>query len=442
MHLNIVYLNSHDTGQYLQPYGHAVTTPHLQSLAEQGVLFRNAFCAAPTCSPSRAALLTGQAAHSSGMLGLAHRGFRLNDPSQHLAYWLKHERGYHTALAGVQHVVDRDDPTAIDYDTIMRDRPTTVEDAASFLASYPGDRPFYLEVGFFDTHRYGNRPSGPFNPDGPRGDARYTRPPAPLPDTPETRRDMADFAVGVARLDADIGTVLEALAHGGHSDNTLVIYTTDHGLAFPGMKCSLTDHGTRVAMIMRGPAGFEGGRVLDGLVSQLDLFPTLCDLLDAPRPAHLQGRSLHPLVREEVDTVHDAVFAEVNFHAAFEPKRAVRTARYKYIRRYDERTTPVLPNCDDSPSKTLWLEHGWAEREFAREQLYDLVFDPNEGHNLADDDRYRDVLKALQARLVSWMEATGDPLLKGGLKPPEGVELNPVDGLSPNEPTYIAGREA
>jgi len=75
---NILYLHSHDTGRTIQPYGHAVATPHLQRLADQGVLFRRAFCAAPTCSPSRAALLTGQCPHSSGMLGLAHRGFRLN----------------------------------------------------------------------------------------------------------------------------------------------------------------------------------------------------------------------------------------------------------------------------------------------------------------------------------------------------------------------------
>src|SRR5512135_3826978 len=76
---NILYVHSHDTGRYVQPYGHAISTPHLQRLAEGGVLFRKAFCAAPTCSPSRASLLTGQHAHNSGMLGLAHRGFSLND---------------------------------------------------------------------------------------------------------------------------------------------------------------------------------------------------------------------------------------------------------------------------------------------------------------------------------------------------------------------------
>ena len=86
---NILYIHSHDTGRYLQPYGHAIPTPNLQRLAERGVLFRRAYCAAPTCSPSRAALLTGQSPHSAGMLGLANRHFRLRDFSQHIIHTLK-----------------------------------------------------------------------------------------------------------------------------------------------------------------------------------------------------------------------------------------------------------------------------------------------------------------------------------------------------------------
>ena len=116
MRPNIVYLHSHDTGRYVQPMGHSVPTPNLQRLAEQGVLFRQAFCAAPTCAPSRAALLTGQSAHSSGMLGLAHRGFALTDYAQHLVTSLN-ATGYRTILAGMQHVAAGEDgPEVIGYD--------------------------------------------------------------------------------------------------------------------------------------------------------------------------------------------------------------------------------------------------------------------------------------------------------------------------------------
>ena len=102
---NILYIHSHDTGRYLQPYGHAIPTPNLQRLAERGVLFRRAYCAAPTCSPSRAALLTGQSPHSAGMLGLANRGFRLRDFNQHIIHTLK-PSGYNSALAGIQHLTN------------------------------------------------------------------------------------------------------------------------------------------------------------------------------------------------------------------------------------------------------------------------------------------------------------------------------------------------
>src|SRR5512147_2788750 len=105
---NILYLHSHDTGRYIQPYGHAIPTPRLQRLAEQGVLFRKAFSAAPTCSPSRAALLTGQAPHSSGMLGLAHLGFSLHDYRQHILHTLRQVR-YQSVLVGMQHLVPEAD---------------------------------------------------------------------------------------------------------------------------------------------------------------------------------------------------------------------------------------------------------------------------------------------------------------------------------------------
>ncbi len=109
---NIVYIHSHDSGRYLQPYGHSVPTPHLQRLASEGVLFRQAFSAAPTCSPSRAALLTGQYAHQNGMLGLAHRGFSLNDYSRHLVHTLG-SAGYQSVLAGLQHVAANPRPLAM-----------------------------------------------------------------------------------------------------------------------------------------------------------------------------------------------------------------------------------------------------------------------------------------------------------------------------------------
>ena len=116
---NIIYIHCHDAGRYVQPYGYAVPTPNLQRLAEEGVLFRNAFCMGPTCSPSRAALLTGQAPHSAGMHGVTNPnlgGFALNDCKQHLVHTLR-EAGYTSTLCGFQHVAS--DPEKIGYDHVI-----------------------------------------------------------------------------------------------------------------------------------------------------------------------------------------------------------------------------------------------------------------------------------------------------------------------------------
>ena len=126
------------------------------------------------------------------------------------------------------------------------------------------------------------------------------------------------------------------------ADNTLIIFTTDHGMPFPGAKATLYDRGLGVMLIMRGPEPFNGGRVNDALVSHIDVFPTLCDFLGIERPPFLQGVSLMDLLRGERQSVREEIFAGSTWHAAYEPQRAIRTRRHKYIRRWGERTLPVL----------------------------------------------------------------------------------------------------
>jgi N-sulfoglucosamine sulfohydrolase len=428
---NILYLHSHDTGRFVQPYGHQVPTPNIQRLADQGVLFRKAFCAAPTCSASRACLLTGQYGHNNGMLGLAHRGWSLNDYRQHLVHPL-HEAGYHSVLIGEQHIAKR--PDVIGFDQVIKIETTRVETvapAAIEVLSQPPPQPFFLSVGFFETHRdFLNPPS--------LRDSLYSIPPPNLPDTPDTRRDMAAYKASARSLDQGVGSVLEALDAQGLADNTLIVFTTDHGLAFPGSKATLFDRGLGVMLILRGPGGFAGGKVLDGLVSHIDVYPTLCEIAGIERPSFLQGTSLLPLVRGETSAIHDEIFAEMTWHAAYEPQRAIRTERWKYIRRFGSRTTPVLANCDDSPSKDLLISLGWAEQAVAFEQLYDLAFDPNEASNLATDPRYEQTRRELSERLSSWMVETSDPLLHGDPTPPPGAEINDPDQISATEPTIRA----
>lgn len=428
-HPNILYLHSHDTGRYIQPYGYPVQTPKIQRLAEQGVLFRKAFCAAPTCSASRACLLTGQYAHSNGMLGLAHRGFSLRDYHHHIVHTLR-QVGYYSALIGEQHISK--EPGIIGYDRVVKIETSRVTSAVPITIDMLRNvrQPFFLSVGFFETHREF------FEPVSVR-DANYCLPAPTLPDTPQTRLDMAAFKASAQALDRGVGAVLDALDESGLAENTLVICTTDHGLAFPGMKCNLTDHGLGVMLMLRGPGGFSGGKVYDAMVSHIDLFPTVCDLLEIERPHWLQGKSFLPLIRNEMSQINEAIFAEATYHAAYEPQRAVRTQRWKYIRRFGDRRTPVLCNCDDSPSKNLLLQYGWKDRRIAPEQLYDLIFDPNEASNLAYDPSMASVLEEMRTRLEYWMETTDDPLLLGPVPAPPGAELNDPDQLSSTDPTRI-----
>lgn len=429
---NVLYLHSHDTGRYVQPYGHAVPTPHLQKFAEQGVLFRRAFSGAPTCSPSRAALLTGQTAHGSGMLGLAHRGFSLTNPQRHLANYLR-GHGYSTTLCNVQHEAAAGNVPSLGYERILKTQsnkgPHTAAAAVDFLNSKPAG-PFFLSCGFFETHRE-------FPVAGPKDDPRYTLPPATLPDHPSIRQDMANFKASARVLDESMGAILEALARNGLEENTLVVLTTDHGISFPGMKCNLTDHGFGVMLMMRGPGGFLGGKANDALVSHLDVYPTLCDVLELPMPEWLEGRSLLPLIQGSKQEIRNEVFAEVSYHASYEPKRAVRTGRYKYIRNFGDRTLPVLPNCDDGYSKDYWVEQGWKDRYVPREELYDLVFDPSETNNLANRPQTPAALSNLRGRLDRWMQQTADPLLHGPVAAPHGARVNDPAGLSPREPVQV-----
>jgi arylsulfatase A-like enzyme len=403
-------------------------------LAEQGVLFRRAFCLNPTCSPSRASLLTGQSPHVNGMVGLAHRGFALNDYSHHLVQVLK-KHGYTTALSssGAQHVAAKADQDCIGYDEILdTDFPSSKDPVAradDFLSR--ADRPFFLSVGFGDTHRQFQAPSA----DEPRTDPRYASVPATLPDTPETRADFAAFVTEAKGQDAKMGAILDLLDKHDLAENTLVVCTTDHGIAFPGMKCNLTHHGTGVYLILRGPGDLTGGKVVDAMVTHLDIFPTICDLLQIEQPDWLEGASLLPVITGQAEALHEETFAEVNYHAAYEPMRSVRTDRYVYIRRFEPRTSPVLPNCDDSPSKQYWLEGGWRDRRPDAEQLYDCVFDPNEVCNVAEDPRYSDVLGRMRSRLDHWMRETHDPLLSGRVPAPAGARITVADAESNAGPT-------
>ena len=448
--MNVVYLHTHDTGRFIQPYGHAIPTPNLMALAREGALFRNCFDAAPTCSPSRAAMLTGMNAHASGMLGLAHRGFSLKDPTTHLAHHLC-SRGFETVLCGVQHEIAAGQAATLGYERLLA-APATLgatemagaqgqarrmmaqdlanaQAVADYLAA-PHDRPFFVSFGMFCTHRPFPAPDADIDPN-------YVRAPSPVPDDPAIRLDMAGFITMARCADTCVGIVLEALAANGLADETLVFFTTDHGIAFPKMKCHLYDAGVGVSLIVRYPGLEQPGRVIDALVSHLDIYPAVCEIAGVPAPPWLEGVSLVPLLDGTAAQVRDAVFAEVTYHAAYEPMRCIRTTRWKYIRCFDDFDLIVKPNIDDGHSKQVLLGHGLAEaRHDPAEMLFDLVFDPAERDNLAGRAESAAVQADLAGRLERWMRETDDPLLRGTVPRPQGARVNLKWALHPNDQEF------
>ncbi len=329
------------------------------------------------------------------MFGLTGRApsWRIDDYQKHLVQFLNRQ-GYETVLAGVQHETGHDDLSPLGYQRILDTRPErgqfyeeTVDHVQRFFAERFMNRdkklkPFFLPVGIGEPHNANlQRPElGLFNAvdkysktryyDPRKLDARYTAPFPWLPDLPEIRRDVASFHEGVRIMDEYVGRVLYALKHYGLEEDTLVIFTTDHGIDFPHAKMTLTDQGIGVMLIIRGPGGFVGGRVIEPLVSHLDIYPTICELLGVT-PAHrLEGKSLLPLVRGAVPSLHDEVFAEQTYHGGAEPLRAIRTERYKLVLRH----FPTGPRHRHHGETLKVIEpFGWYDRPIGNVELFDLL---------------------------------------------------------------------
>jgi N-sulfoglucosamine sulfohydrolase len=414
--LNIVYIHTHDTGRFIQPYGYAVQTPQLMELATEGVLFRHAYCAGPTCSPSRTALLTGMVPHSAGMHGLAHRGAQMQDYSKHMVTYLN-GNGYETVLCGIQHEAPQSemigyhhiignpnyDMKVFDFDSVSWDMHNAA--AVSSYIKENKTKPFFLSFGLFNTHL--NFPAA--DPDIHEG---YIQPPYMFYDNEENRKQWAAYLTSAKVADDAIGIVLSAITEAGLDDDTLVIYTTDHGLPFPRMKCSLFDLGIGVSLIIRTPQGHRKGEAVDALVSHLDLFPTICDLAGLPAPDWLQGYSLRPILEKQAESIRTEVHAEINYHVEYEPMRCVRTERFKYIRNFGAASYSQA-NLDKSEYRTFLFDHGFTELTKPEEMLFDLYLDPVEQVNLAHDEQYRAIKQQLAQKLDEWMRETDDPILKG-----------------------------
>jgi arylsulfatase A-like enzyme len=408
---NVLIVHWHDLGRYLGVYGHPdVSSPRLDRLAAEGILFTRAHATAPLCSPSRGSLFTGRYPQSNGLVGLAHHGWEYRSGVRTLPQILS-ESGWYSALFGMQHETSYPKRLGFDeFDVSNSYCDYVVERAQEWLQDSTenlGGQPFLLTAGFFETHR--PYPRDRYEP----ADAADVDTPGYLPDTPEVRGDLADFYGAIAAADAAVGRLLDTLAETGLDANTWVVFFTDHGAAFPRAKSTLYDAGTGIGMIVRPPTGRAAApRVYDELFSGVDFVPTLLDLLGLRVPADVEGVShAGALLAPEppAEPVRERVYSMKTYHDSFDPIRAIRTKEYLYIENYAARPLLDLPlDIQDSPS-------GHAVEPFIagprpERELYDLRTDPAETNNLlAGDDPDADAVAAdLAVRLHDWRQRTGD----------------------------------
>ena len=204
------------------------------------------------------------------------------------------------------------------------------------------------------------------------------------------------------------------LRHRGLDENTLVILTTDHGIEFTGGKKTLREQGTGVFLMLRGPGGFSGGKVVESLVSHLDLAPTILEVIGHPPCPWHEGKSLVPLAADPSTTLHDEVFTEQTYHGPLEALRAIRTPRYRYVLRHDPTGHRMR---HDGPTCPIMESFGAYDQPTGHEELFDLYLDPMEARNLAADPAFAEIKAGLRARLEIWMRDTGDCFPSGNFPP-------------------------
>jgi arylsulfatase A-like enzyme len=429
---NILYFVVHDIGRYAGCYGALVATPAIDAFARSGVTFTNAFCNSPACSPSRICAMTGLYAHTSGGVGLAHMGWPLSQDVPTIVDYLN-DAGYETAHSGMEH---ERHPGQNHYQVELQrhwvhfDTERGVDEALAWLEARDRSRPFYLNVGSLQPHpstwhKTDTLHGGPVPPEDV-----YV--PPWLPDCPAVRSSFGRFHAAIGYMDRHFGRLVAGLSSLGYDDDTIVVFTTDHGIAAPRAKGTLYDRGVEIALIVRLPAGAFAGARRDELIQNIDFVPTLLEAAGAPRPEPLQGRSFWPLLSGRPYIPNEAIFLERNFHGErrvygkpgdyvdrYDPVRAVRTPDFHYIRRFDPtvKCRPWLPFeiAPDAATLAADIEAALPPPGKPRPELelYHVAKDPLEFVNVAGRPEFRHVQADLARRLETWLQATDDFVLRG-----------------------------
>lgn len=474
---NILFFITDDQSLTLGCYGDSVAhSPNLDRFAADGLLFRNAFATTASCSASRSVIMSGLHNHKNGQYGHAHHFHKFASYPNVISLALPRvlqQTGYRTALIGKHHV----SPESVYHFEQYLEGPARnplqmAENCRDFLTDQKDPRPFFLYFATTDPHRsdkidessplelkpdlFGNLPGRSAH----RGTTEVffspeqVRVPPFLPDTAETRAELAQYYQACARVDAAFGRLVEILQENDLFDRTLIVFTSDHGMAFAGSKTTVYEAGLRVPLIVRNPYLEKRGVETQALVSHLDMTPSLLDFAGGLDPQtngprlwqdpnaywrdqdqwqrdnrdggnqfrSYQGRSWMHLLAAPQNEHWQTLFASHTFHEIqmYYPMRVVRDARYKLI--WNIASGLAFPFASDLWAASSWQAQyrlGPAAQYGSRTvqaylhrppfELYDIAADPHETNNLADDPASSTLLQRYQALLRKQQEELEDP---------------------------------
>lgn len=405
---NIIWIVGEDLGPELRCYGDAYSrTPNIDKLASEGTRFTRAFTHAPVCAPSRSGLITGRYPTS---IGTHHMRSKLLKPPPTFTQRLR-DCGYHVSWPG---------KTDFNFDV-----PREAFATNNWRRRLP-PQPFFAYINLGTTHESQIRASPEqfaknttkLKPEDRHDPARARLPPY-YPDTPETRRDWANYYDLITAVDYQVAEVLADIERHGIASNTIVLFFGDHGRGLPRGKRWIYDSGIHVPLIVRWPGQIKPGTLREDLVSFIDFAPTVLSLAGCAVPKELDGQVfLGPSRAADRKYIYAA---RDRMDEAYDRIRCVRDARFKYIRNFH----PELPYAQRidymelMPTTRVWREWNaagklngpqtlWFSKNKPREEFYDLENDPHEVNNLADSQLHRAKLDELRAALNRWIADTRD----------------------------------
>ena len=462
---NIILIVTDDQSPDTGAYGNqAIKTPHMDALAADGTLFTHAFATTASCSASRSVILSGLHNHANGQYGHQHdfHKFASWENLQSLPVLLT-RHGYRTAQIGKYHVAPEE---VYRFETYLkgnsRNAPLMADQCKDFISA-ESDRPFFLYFATSDPHRgggtdkgselefkpdlFGNKPSKGSHPgvDEVFYDPEKVTVPKFLPDTPTCREEIAQYYQSISRIDQGLGRLVDHLKAAGKYQDTMIVFTSDHGMAFPGGKTTVYEGGLKVPFIVYNPDTEERGVKSNAMISHIDITPSLLDFAgawDAKRnsplaklirpatrtkdnqgavPKKLHGRSWLPALGKTQIAGWDEIGASHTFHEIqmYYPMRVVRDRKYKLI--WNIAHPLPYPFASDLWAAATWQTQ-WAKGKQApygqktvgeyiqrpQFELYDIENDPHESTNLALETSHAPTLERYKEKLKTFQQQTGD----------------------------------